>query len=393
MPSLITRYVLWELTKIFLISSAGFVGLMVLIGLTDEAVRKGLGPDVIIKLIPYIIPKALMFALPATSLFSACVVFGRLSAENELVAVESMGISKSVLIFPSLILAFLISLLAVWLNDISFAWSYWGVERVILESSDKIVYGVLKKEGSFSTGQFSIEVDGIEERRLIHPIISIKNPSGNIRIVAHEAEIVPNPENYSLSLTLSKGLIESPKASMMFDDTITHEVPLRSSEEIAKATGNPNHLYLSQVKHAIDRQKIELSDLKSRHALEVVALLATGDLVGMANEESLQRLTTESEAGYRLARLEMVPHRRWANGFSCLAFVVIGIPVAIRMKTSNFSATFGICFLPILFLYYPVFMLGLEGAKSGSLPAYSAWLGNAICFVLGAIMLRRVASN
>jgi lipopolysaccharide export system permease protein len=388
-PNLITRYVLWELTKIFLISSAGFVALMVIVGLADEAVRKGLGPDVIIKLIPYIIPKALMFALPATSLFSACVVFGRLSAENELVAVESIGISKSVLIFPSLILAFFISLFAVWLNDISFAWSYWGVERVILESSDKIVYGILKKEGSFSTAQFSIEVDGIEDRRLIHPVITIKNISGNVRIVAHEAELVSNPENYSLNLTLTKGLIESPKASMMFDDTIQHEVPLRSAEEIAKATGNPNHLYLSQVKHAIHQQKQQLNDLQHRHALEIIAQLTSGDLLGMANEESHKRIQSELEAGYRLARLEMVPHRRWANGFSCLAFVIIGIPVAIRMKTSNFSTTFGICFLPILFIYYPLFMLGLEGAKSGSLPAYAAWLGNAICMGMGAIMLRR----
>jgi lipopolysaccharide export system permease protein len=389
-PNLITRYVLWELTKIFLISSAGFVGLMVIIGLADEAIKKGLGPDVILELIPYVIPKALMFALPATSLFSACVVFGRLSAENELVAIESMGIPKMVLVFPTLVYAFLVSLFAVWLNDISFAWSHWGVERVVIESSDKIVYGILKKEGSFSTPQFSIEVDGIEGRKLIHPIITIKNAKqDNARIVAHAAEIESNPDNYSLSLSLTKGLIESPKASMKFDDTITHHVPLRSAEEIAKAIGNPNHLYLSQIKHAIDNQKQLMQEFKQEHGLEVLAQLITGDLVGMANEESLQRIKRENEANYRLGLLEMVPHRRWANGFSCLAFVMIGIPVAIRMKTTNFAATFGLCFLPILFIYYPLFMVGLEGAKSGSLPVYAAWFGNVVCMGLGLIMLRR----
>jgi lipopolysaccharide export system permease protein len=248
----------------------------------------------------------------------------------------------------------------------------------------------LNKEGAFSTPQFSIEVDGIEGRKLIHPVITIKNSNnGNARIVAHSAEIVSNPERYSLNLTLTKGLIESPKASMKFDDTITHEVPLRSAEEITKAIGNPNHLYLSQIKQAIVDHKHVMTDLQRQHGLEIVAQLVTGDLVGMANEESLTRLKRENEAGQRLAKLEMVPHRRWASGFSCLAFAMVGIPVAIRMKTSNYSATFGLCFLPILFIYYPLFMLGLEGAKSGSMPAYAAWLGNVICMGIGSILLYR----
>jgi lipopolysaccharide export system permease protein len=388
MPDLITRYVLWEMTKIFLISSCCFVGLMVIIGLADEAMSKGIGPEIIIKLIPYVIPKALMFALPATCLFSVCVVFGRLSAENELTAIESMGVPKSVLILPALILAFLVSLVAVWLNDIAFAWSHWGVERVILESSDKIVYGVLRKEGAFTTPQFSIEVDGIDERKLIHPVITIKNvSSGNVRIVAHEGELVANPNTQSLSFTMRKGLIESAKVSMTFDDSLTHEIPLRSPEELAKATGNPNNLYLSQVKRAIARQT---DYLKQQNAIESTLLasqLLSGDFKSLANSRWERRRELAKEENYRLNRLKMVPHRRWANGFSCLAFVFIGIPVAIRMKTNNYSTTFGACFLPILLTYYPLFMLGLEGAKSGMLPSYAAWLGNLVCIVVGWLLL------
>lgn len=387
-PDTITRYVIWEMTKIFLISSACFVSLMVIIGLADEAISKGIGPEVIVKLIPYVIPKALMFALPATCLFSVCVVFGRLSAENELTAVESIGVPKSVLVFPAMILAFAISLLAVWLNDIAFAWSYWGVERVILESSDKIVYGVLKKEGVFSTAQFSIEVDGIEDRRLIHPVIIIKNVAkGNARIVAREGELVANPDTHSLALTITQGLIESPKVSMKFEDTMTHEIPLRTPEEIAKATGNPNNLYLSQVKRATLKQQLESKLTKQRHGLELAGQLMMGDFETMATPSWRQKGDLEKEENYRLNRLQMVPHRRWANGFSCLAFVCVGIPVAIRMKTNNYSTTFGACFLPILLVYYPLFMLGLEGAKSGALPSYAAWLGNGVCFLVGWLLM------
>ena len=363
---------------------------MIIIGVADEAADNGLGPDVILELLPYVLPKALMFALPATCLFSVCVVFGRLSAENELVAIESIGLPKSVLIFPALAMAFFVSLFAVWLNDISFAWSYWGVERVILESSDKIVFGVLQKEGSFSSGQFSIEVDGIEDRRLIHPVITIKNANrGDTRIVAHEAVLVSNPSRHSLNLTFTNGLIQSPDASMRFDDSIPHEIPLKSPDEIAKATGNPNHLYLSQIKRAIAAQEIELAHLREENALQSASQLMSGDWVGLTNVKWQARLAAETVAVQRLDSLHSVPHRRWANGFSCLAFVVIGIPVAVRMKTSNYSSAFGVCFLPILFIYYPLFMFGLEGAKSGALPPCAAWLGDVACTLIGMVLLFR----
>ena len=119
---------------------------MVMIGVADEAADNGLGPDIVLKLVPYILPKALMFAMPATSLFSICVVFGRMAADNELVALQSVGLGKAIVVVPALVAAFMLSLAAVWVNDISFAWSYWGVERVVLESTDKIVYGMLEND-------------------------------------------------------------------------------------------------------------------------------------------------------------------------------------------------------------------------------------------------------
>ena len=97
-PKLITRYVFFELAKIFVISSFAFVALMLIIGIAEEAKQRGLGPDILVQLVPYILPKALMFAMPATSLFSVCVVFGRMAADNEMVAIKSMGLNQSVIV-------------------------------------------------------------------------------------------------------------------------------------------------------------------------------------------------------------------------------------------------------------------------------------------------------
>jgi lipopolysaccharide export system permease protein len=388
-PKLITRYVTWELMKVFVISSAGFVLLMLLIGLADEARDKNIGPDIVIQLIPYLIPKALMFAMPATCLFSVCVVFGRMAAENELTAIAAMGLPKSVVVMPAIILAFALSLFAVWLNDISFAWSYWGVERVVMASSDKIIYGVLEQEGSFKTKDFSIEVAGVNDRELIQPMLTFNSSSNQgIRAIAASATMESKPQRHSVLFTMHNGFVDAEgQASYRFDDYEQHEIALKSPEQISKAFDDPGHLYLNQIGDAVKKQAEGIDQMTQDDAVSAATQWICGDLVGLTGATWQNRTLELNDAVYRHHRLHVVPHRRWANGFSCLAFAVIGIPVAMKLKAGNFATTFGVCFLPILFIYYPLFMVGLNGAKQMTLPAYGAWLGNVACLLIGGYLL------
>ena len=361
---------------------------MLVFFIADFARDGELTPDILIQLVPYIVPKALMFAMPATCLFSCCVVFGRLAADNELIAIQTMGLHKSVVIIPALAVAFLLSLFAVWVNDVSFAWSYWGIQKIILESSDQIVYGILKNEGSYRTDEFSIEVQGVEDRTLIRPIISA-NISNNetVRVVAHEAVLTTEPETHSLKFNMTRGSITQDGKMEMNFDHLVRPIRLKSPKEVARATGNPSHLYLYQIGDEYERQKIELAQLKQDCAIRAASQTMTGDLYGLTNADWETRLEDLKDAKKRLIRLKVTPHRRWANGFSCFAFAIIGIPVALRLKTANYATTFGICFIPILLLYYPLFMVGLDGAKAGTLPPYAAWLGNLACVSIGAWMM------
>jgi len=71
-------------------------------------------------------------------------------------------------------------------------------------------------------------------------------------------------------------------------------------------------------------------------------------------------------------------------------FVLVGAPLAIRLRNADVWSSFGVCFLPILCVYYPLMMGGVERAKSGALPPYSVWLGNVILSVAGCWLLRKV---
>ena len=362
---------------------------MLLVGLAQKAREYGIGPDIVVQLIPYLVPEALMFAIPATSLFSVCVVFGRMAADNEVTALESLGLSKTMVIIPALIMSFGLSLFAVWLNDVAYAWSHFGIERVVLQSTDRIVYSMLQKEGSFKSDQFSIEVNRVEGRKLIHPVVTV-NSADNIRMSAASGSLTVDPERQSLQFRMEKGSIDS-DGSFRYDaggDSL-YELPLRSPDEASKASQSPTNLYLSQISSALVDQEQHLAALESELKLEATAQWMSGDFLGLTEERWKKQNKKLDSARRRLLKLKVVPHRRWANGFSCLAFAIIGVPVALRLRTGNYATTFGACFIPVLLLYYPLFMVGLNGAKVGTFPAWSVWIGNIACALVGIVLLKR----
>jgi lipopolysaccharide export system permease protein len=163
----LSRSILSELLKLFCFWLVIMTLVMMLITIGTEAVRMNLGIGPTLKLIPFVMPTALTFAVPATILFATCFVYGRMSAENEVVAVKSMGISPLVLLSPVFALSFLLSLVGVWLNDVSYSWGHAGMQRVVIQSAEEIVYGLLRSQKSFANPRFSILVKGVDGRRLI----------------------------------------------------------------------------------------------------------------------------------------------------------------------------------------------------------------------------------
>jgi len=392
--SRLTRYVLSELLKVFLVTMAGMTVLMLIVGVAQEAIRQGLGPEPIIRLVPYAMPNALRFAVPGTILFAACSVFGRMAASNEITALKSLGISPMRAVTPALVLAFLVSLVAVWLNDVAVSWGKKGMQRVILHSVEQIAYGMLRTQRSYATRQFSINVKGVEGRKLIRPMICFHSDEGSPSTVlmAQEAELQLDQDKGLLNVLLTNGEIRvGDEVSVRFPNkTIKHEIPLTEAARKGSIGGGSANLPLWQIAHEKRKQRTEIEQLQNEFAVEAAYQMLTGDLAGLTSAEWQSRHARLEGARYRLNRLETVPWRCWANGFSCLFFVLVGVPLAIRMRNADLWTSFAVCFLPILIVYYPLLAYGVERAKSGDLPAYSVWLGNVILAVAGLWILRRV---
>lgn len=142
--SLLARYTLGEFLKVLFVTLFVATALMIVIGVSKEAIQNGLGFAQIVPLLPYILPEALRFAVPGTTLFAACSVFGRMAATNEVVAVKAMGISPLVLLRPVLVTSCLLSFASLWLNDLAVSWGRDGIRRVIIESVEEIAYNMLR---------------------------------------------------------------------------------------------------------------------------------------------------------------------------------------------------------------------------------------------------------
>src|SRR5262249_13816947 len=96
--------ILWELTKVFLIALVGITGILLMAGIIAEAAQQVRGPSQILAAIPLLIPSTLPYTIPATPLFATCIVYGRLAADNEILAIKSAGVNILAVAKPALVL-------------------------------------------------------------------------------------------------------------------------------------------------------------------------------------------------------------------------------------------------------------------------------------------------
>src|SRR5213080_2590743 len=102
--SILHRMILLELLKVFALSLLGITGILLLAGIVAEASQQGLGPMQILTIIPLLVPSTLPYTIPATTLFATCVVYGRLSADNEILAIKSAGVNILKVVWPGMLL-------------------------------------------------------------------------------------------------------------------------------------------------------------------------------------------------------------------------------------------------------------------------------------------------
>ena len=397
---ILTRYVVWEVLKYFLAALVALTLVVTPVMGIKEGLNQGFPATVMLKVMPFMLPEMLGLTIPASLLFSVCSVFGRMTEANEVVALKSLGISPMAVVWPALVLSAFLSLGTVWMYEIAATWCKPNVLRIGAESIEQIVYSMLRKNGSCERDQFpfSITVKRVddpakegESPRLIQPRITIKGPS-KITISAAEAVLSTDWDTRKLRIDVRQGTFDvEGGVRMSFLDWEDYSVPIpepgldRHHRDYVALRDIPN--LITELEGRIAECQATLQQFEEfREANEILG-------VPEPPEDAKKIAATVDEIDncrFKIRRLRTEPYRRWANGFTCLCFAMIGIPVAMLWRHADVLTNFFACFLPILAVYYPLLMLSDGLATSGTLWPVSFWTANVGLAIPAVFLLRRI---
>jgi lipopolysaccharide export LptBFGC system permease protein LptF len=181
-------YVLKDLLRIFLLASGTLAGIMSFGALLRPLTQHGLDVSQVGKILSYFQPAMTTYSLPIAALFATTIVYGRLSADNELTACRASGISHLAMTWPAILLGLLVALVSLLFLSFVVPVFTLKVEKVIYSNIAQLVANKITRTHEISYGKTSIFA---QDARVIEPIDQVvfvpKNEKNRERLEAQLA--------------------------------------------------------------------------------------------------------------------------------------------------------------------------------------------------------------
>ncbi len=390
---ILQRTVFLELVRIFVMSLLGITGILVLGGIVPEASQQGLNPLQIVGIIPLLIPSMMPYSIPATTLFTACVVYGRLSADNEILAIKSAGINIIKVLMPGVVLGALMSVTTASLYYHIIPTTQHLLKISFLDEVEEGLYAILKKDREINRPDLNyvIAVRQVQGRRLIDALF-FKRREGqtdyDVIAKAREAELKVDLPAKQIHVVMRHfvGLSEDGNTRAIVDEEKVWTVALPPIDTQRKRRSR-EHTW-EQLLARIDEVAVEIQKKVDEIAdVETQDHLPSSQKAEHLKNLNFQKHVLESEAKSLATEMHMRP----VLSFGCLCFVLVGCPVGIWFSKSDYLSAFITCFLPIVFTYYPLILAGTNLAKEGKYhPAMTLWVANGVIGLVGLALFRRV---
>ena len=318
------------------------------------------------------IPYTLSYSIPISVLFATLLLFGRLSADSELSAMKSGGLSLWQISSPLILMALGLSLVCLVNNTLIYPNTQYanrsllknmGVEdpvklldegRFIRDFPGYMIY-VGKKEGSQIEDLVFYEISSEHG----HVERSIRAKTGTIRY----RDGLPY-----LEVMLQSVRIELPDATHPDDATKTHYIA---------ADHFPIQLDISSMskREAVSKKRRNMTLNELLYQIQHM-----DDLLGLETAQ-----VVEEQCRWRVHL-----HQRFYLALAPLTFVLVGIPLGIRSHRRE-SAVGMVLSLAVMFIYYLLMILAdsLDG-KPQWYPWLIPWIGTLTAQVGGLWMIRKL---
>ena len=358
--NILQNYILREILVGFLIAMLLFTFILLvgnLVKLVELVMTKGVDFLSVVKLFLYLMPYLLKFTIPMALLTSTVIVFGRLAADREIVAMQASGIRLFKLAFPVVVFGLILSMASIVLSDRLLPKSHFAYRKLLKEIGVKNPTSILEA-GTFIEGfgdyvLFIYEIDNglLKDIRIYQP--QQNRPPRTI--IAKTGQILTSADKETMTLKLTDGTSDEPNPQ--HPETFyklnfkTYLINLKLSNLMNEETAKkPKDMSLRELMHKIEKYRKEKIDTSP--------------------------LTTEI-------------HKRLSMAFSSLVFVLIGLPLAIRTSRSEKSINFAVS-MGVAFVYWLILALGEALSLRGLLDAsIGMWLPNILLAAVGLVLISR----
>ncbi|MBR4254029.1 MAG: LptF/LptG family permease [Lentisphaeria bacterium] len=335
-----------------------------------EYISQGVPPMTAGKFLLLALPMALAFSIPWASLVSIMLVFGRLSADNEITAMRACGVSILQIISPIIVSSFLLTCLCLWLQlEVG--------PPALGEARDVVKSAAASSPMSFFTpgipvqlGNLTFFIDGKEtvngEDQIYGVQIYVPDRNGVTKqdILASRGTLKADPASQTLTVTLYNAIIESVEGTGKDRRT---ELAYSESFDLPVTFGE----HYNQKDVFIKDKYLGYRNLFARLAI----YMKRG----------------KDAAGVDATAINVEINQRIALALAPIAFMMLGMPLAIR--TSRRETSIGLLLSVALGgLYYGgVLISDALRYNPQFYPQYVVWIPPLLFQLFGVVYLTKIA--
>ncbi|MGD0232196.1 MAG: LptF/LptG family permease [Syntrophorhabdales bacterium] len=357
-------YLLKELVLLFFISVAVFTFILVMSRLgkmADLVINKGVQPKDIVLLIAYSCPPFMTFTLPMAFLLSVVVVLGRLSSENEILALKASGVNLMCLFVPISMLGLMVFLAGFLNNSLLLSRSSDAFRNTLADIAKKGI-SIEDKEGIFndSIPGVVIYIDKVDaQKKVLSGIVISDDRDEGVRqtVAAQTGTVNVDTTTLDLSFKLKNGSLQrwekqaDAYRSLSFKD-YTFSLNLASVLPNREWRKRPYEMDINELRKAFSAAKGE-----SRYEFSIEI------------------------------------YKKFSIPFSIVAFVLLTVPLGIKRKTEGkFS---GVVYSLLIFICYYILAAIMEniGKMYEVMPFLVCFAPNIIFSFAGLYLVTQVNSE
>jgi LPS export ABC transporter permease LptF len=364
---MIDRYISRQLifSLVFAIAVLSFVLVLgnIFRKLLPLLVNHDLPMEYVFGFIAYVLPFSLIFTIPWGLLTAVLLVFGRLSADNELIALRANGVSITRICVPLAVIAVLCTAASLWLNV--------EVAPAAQEEMRATVFNLATHNPMALFGSDQV-IDQFPGRK-----IYVGRKSGNRleNILVFET----NEESMPMKVTHAKvGMLETDLENRRILMHI-YNARYQQRDDVDPYDLRRMRDGISAAEGTIPISLDELYEKEKRRASRSMLSL----------EQLLEQLKNDDPKMRSSSRTEI--NKRFSFPMACLVFALIGVPLGITAHRRETS--FGFAASLVIGVFYFLFIIIADTLRGNAKvhPELLVWFPNLLFIGLGIWMFRRLS--